>query len=185
MSLYHLSIISAQVIAAAEGTPEASAGPSIPAMMVTVIVGFLVVYWILKTYAFGPVLDMIDQRTDKIESELKRADDARLQAEADRSEAEERLRNIEEEARVKMQAMMSEARQLADSIQQKAQTSAADLLDKARQNIEFETEKARETIKSDVINLTIVAAEHLIKEKLDDPKQRELIGDFLTRIERN
>lgn len=186
MSLFELSLLSAQAMAAAEehGGEGSSLVPLV-AQVITVILCFMVVYWILKTYAFGPILGIIDERAEKIESDLKRAEDARLQADADRADAEKRLRNIEEEARVKMQAMMAEARSLANTVQQKSQKDAADMLEKARQNIEYETEKAREVIKTEIVNLTIEATEHLIQEKLDDSKHRQLIGDFLSKIERN
>lgn len=184
MSLFELSMLSASIVTAAE---EAHGGgaPSIPAQMATVIVCFLLVFWILKKFAFGPILGVIDERAEKIEADLRRAEDARLQADSDRAEAERRLRDIEDEARVKMQAMMAEARNLANSVQQKAQKDAAELLEKARQNIEYETEKAREVIKTEIVNLTLGAAEHLIKEQLDDAKHRQLIGDFIGRMERN
>ncbi|MBN2328417.1 MAG: F0F1 ATP synthase subunit B [Candidatus Omnitrophica bacterium] len=184
MSLFELSMLSARAAIAAEEA-HAGEGPSLLPQMITVIVCFLIVYWILKRFAFGPILGVIDERAGKIESDLKRSEDARRQAEADRVEAEQRLRNIEEEARVKMQAMMADARELADAVRQKSHKDAADMLEKARKNIEYETEKAREVIKTDIVNLTVEAAEHLIKEKLDDEKHRQLIGDFISRIERN
>lgn len=184
MSLFELSMLTGQAAIAAEEA-HGGGGMSIPVQVLTVIVCFIIVYWILKWFAFTPILRIIDERAEKIESDLKRADDARLQAEASRSEAETRLSHIEEEARVKMQTMMAETRQLADALHQKAQKDAADLLEKARINIEYETEKAREIIKTEIVNLTIGAAEQLIKEKLDDDKHRQLIGDFISQIERN
>jgi len=184
MSLFELSMLSARMVTAAEEA-HGGEGPTIPVQVLTVIICFIIVYWILKRFAFTPILRIIDERAEKIQADLQRADDARQQAEVCRSDVESRLRNIEEEARVKMQAMMAETRQLADSLQQKAQKDAADLLEKARTNIEYETEKARETIKTEIVNLTIGAAEQLIKVKLDDDKHRQLIGDFISQIERN
>lgn len=184
MNLFELSMLSIQVVTAAEEA-HGNEGPPILAQIVTVIVCFYVVYWVLKRYAFGPILSVIDERTEKIESDIKRAEEVRRQVEADHAEAEQRLRNIEEEARVKMQSMMAEARQLATTVQQKAQKDSAELLEKARQNIEYETEKAREVIKTEIVNLTIQSTEHLIKERLDDPKHRQLIGDFISQMERN
>lgn len=184
MSLFELSMLSAQAAVAAEEAHVIDS-PSLLSQMLTVIFSFLIVYWILKRFAFGPILGVIDERAEKVESDLQRAEEARRQAEADRVEAEQRLRHIEEEARVKMQSMMADARELADSVRQKSQKDAAEMLEKARRNMEYETEKAREVIKTDIVNLTIEAAEHLIKEKLDDEKHRQLIGDFISRIERN
>ncbi len=164
---------------------EESSDPPVHVQIVTVIICFLLVYWVLKRFAFGPLLSVIDERRQKIEGDLKNASDIKKEAETNRLEYEERLRKIEEEAREKMQELIGEGKSVAESIQEKAREDASALIEKAQQNIQYETEKARAVLKDDVIRMTIEATEHLIQERLDDQKHRELIGDFLNRIERN
>lgn len=153
--------------------------------IVTVILCFFLVFWVLKRFAYGPILSAIDERRNAIDSDLKRAEDLRAQSEKDREDIEARLRGIEEESRQKMQELLNEGKRAADEIREKGRADADELLEKAKQNITFETQKAREELKAEIVNMTILASEHLIKERLDDEKQRSLIGDFLNRIERN
>jgi F-type H+-transporting ATPase subunit b len=52
----------------------------IPGLMIWTIVCFLVVLFVLKRFAFGPVQQMIDARRERIQSALDEADNARSEA---------------------------------------------------------------------------------------------------------
>jgi len=184
MSLYDIYALCGQILVAAEESHAAeSASSKVPAEIITVMVCFVAVYLLLKKYAFGPILTVLDERSHRIESDLKRAEELQRKAETDRATLEERLNKIEGEARERMQELVAEGKRVADSIKEKAQQESAALLEKAQKNIEYETQKARVTLKKDVIEMTVEATERLINERLDDEKHRQLIGDFLTRIE--
>ncbi|MBI1389611.1 MAG: F0F1 ATP synthase subunit B [bacterium] len=190
MNFELLQALPALVTAAAEGGHESdgSVVSQFIAMLpdiITVILCFFLVYWILKKYAYGPILSAIDERRDRIESDLKRAEELRLAAEQGWSEIEQRLQTVEEEARRKMQDLLNDGKQSADEIREKGRQDSEALLDKARENIQYETQKAREELKQDIVNLTLHATEQIIRERLDDQKHRDLIGDFLNRLERN
>ncbi|RJP18206.1 MAG: ATP synthase F0 subunit B [Candidatus Omnitrophota bacterium] len=183
MSIHSLHDLFGLMLITAEASADGS--PPVHVQIVTVIICFLLVYWVLKRFAFGPLLAVIDERRDQIETDLKNAADIQEEAKKDRAEYEERLRKIEEEGRMKMQELITEGKRIAEAIQEKARAEAGVMIEKAQQNIQYETEKARVVLKEDMIKLTIQATEHLIRERLDDQKHRELISDFLTRIERN
>lgn len=183
MSLVDLYGVSELVIVASESGGHG--GANLIAQIGNVILGFLIVFFILKRYAWGRILAIIDERREKIESDLERAEKLQQQAESDKKELDDRLANIEEESRAKMQELIGEGQRIAQKIQDEARDQATQMIEKAQQNIQLETEKARVALKEEIINLTISATEQLIKERLDDEKHKQLIGDFLNRIERN
>lgn len=184
MSLESLHTLSALLLIGAEGAADASPVREIVAQIVTTILCFFLVFWILKRFAFGPLLAVIDERRDRIESDLNKAEELKNQAIASQASLEERLRNIERESREKMVEVVNEGKRVSASIQEDARREAAAMLEKAKRDIHYETEKARLVLKEEVINLTINATEQLIHERLDDQKHRELIGNFMTQIER-
>ncbi len=47
----------------------------------TTIIGFVIVVWVLRKYAWGPILEMLDARREKISSDFAEADQARGEAE--------------------------------------------------------------------------------------------------------
>ncbi|MBD3265634.1 F0F1 ATP synthase subunit B [bacterium] len=179
MSFHSLQNLTAFIVTGA-GMGEQST----TAKIVTVIVGFLLVYWVLKKFAFGPLLAVIDERRERIENDLQRAETVRQQAEQERAELDERLKNIEDEARHKMNELVSEGKRISTTIQEEARQQADGMIEKAKMNIQLETEKARQTLKNEVINMTMTATERMVRESLDDSKHRELIDEFITEIER-
>jgi F-type H+-transporting ATPase subunit b len=175
-----LHTISGLTVVTAEG-----AQGNLVAQIVTVIVCFFLVYWVLKRYAFGPLLAVLDERQEHVKRDLDRAEEMRRQAEANHLALEERLRNIEREARERLAEAIAEGKQAAAAIQEHARQEAEATIEKARQTMQYEQDKVREEIKNDVINMTLLATERLIRERLDDEKHRQLINDFVSQIERN
>ncbi len=175
-----LQMLNQFVVTASEGGAENYFGQ----VIITIIV-FLLVYWILKEYAFDPILSIIDERRDKIAEDLKKAEDLQQEAKRERDELDERLRNIETEARAKMQELISEGKEISKSIQDKAHVEASAILEKAQKNIQAETERARVELKHEIVSMTLQATEKLIHEKLNDEKHRQLVDNFLSEVERN
>jgi F-type H+-transporting ATPase subunit b len=54
----------------------------VPGLMIWTIVCFLIVVFVLKRWAFGPIQSMIDERRDRIRRALEEADEARDEARA-------------------------------------------------------------------------------------------------------
>jgi len=148
----------------------------------TQILGFLILLWGMRRFAWGPLLGVLEARRQKIKGEFDEA--ARRQQAADdlRAKYEEQLRGIEAQARQRMVQAGVEAEQLASRIKAQAQAEAAARLERGQDEIAREREKAKELIKDQVIRLSIRGAEKILREKLDDPHQRKLVGEFLDEV---
>ena len=151
-------------------------------MIVTHIIGFLIVFWILKKFAWRPLLNVMDQRRDKIASELKRIEDLNREAEERREEYEKRIETIETEARERINAAVSEGRKVASEIQTNARRDAETIREKAHATVEIEVAKARQELREEVVNLTIMATEKIIHEHLDEDRHRKLITEFVDHL---
>lgn len=150
--------------------------------VVTQILGFLLMLAILRKYAWGPVLGMLEARRQKIAAEFKEAE--RRQAEADQLKAkyEQDLRGIETLSRQKLQDAIGEGQKVAAEIKAQANKDAADRLERAQDDIEREREKAKELLRDQVIALSLRTAEKILRTKLDDPMQRKLAGEFVDEV---
>ena len=151
--------------------------------IITHIIGFLIVLWILKKFAWRPLLNVMDQRHQKIASEFKRIEDISQEAQQRREEYESRIRLIETEAREHINAAVNEGRRVASEIQANARRDAEKIREKARATCEIEVAKAREQLREEVVNLTLLATEKIIHERLDDEKHRALITEFVDQLE--
>ncbi len=156
-----------------------------PAVVVTQILGFLLVLWILKKYAWKPMLAALDERSERIRNDYDEAAKAREKEEKLVEEYSRKLADIDQLAREKIQSAAEEGSELASSIREEARAEASSILEKARENIDREIASARTALRDEIINLSIDSAEKVIREQLDEPRQKQLISRYLDEIEEN
>ncbi len=155
--------------------------PNVPQLLTTVI-GFLVLVWILRKFAWGPILDLIDQRREKIERDYRSAEQELQQASTLKGDFETKLSEIKVIERERVQEAVKRGEELAGGIVAKAQTEVAQSKAKGVQDLAIEAEKAQERLRDTVVALAIGAAEKLIGERLDQPKHHELIKRYIDEI---
>jgi len=150
--------------------------------VLTQILGFLLMVWILRRYAWGPLLGMLEARREKIAGEFKEAD--RLKAEAVELKAryDAELRGIEAQARQRILEAVGEGQRVAGEIRAQAQKDSTARLENAADEIMREREKAKEVLKEQVISLSLRTAEKILRQKLDDASQRKLAGEFIDEV---
>ena len=143
---------------------------------------FLLFFLVLKKYAWGPILRLIDERNAKIEEAFKRAEAAEEKAVALRAEYEAHMRNVEAEAREKIQAAVNEGRRIATEINDNARKESARILDKAKQATELELAKARAELKEEIVGMVVGATEKIIRSTFDEARHRAQIEDFVQEL---
>ena len=151
-------------------------------LVVTQILGFLILIWALRRWAFGPLLAMLEARRAKIASDFAAAEQAKAEAAELKSRYDQELRGIEARARQRLQEAVAEGQKVAAEIRTQAHDEAARRLERARDDIAREHEKAKEVLKERIIDLAIGSAEKILRQKLDDPAQRRLAGEFIDEV---
>jgi len=153
------------------------------AQVLTHILAFLLLFALVRRFVWGPVLRLIDERQAAIRKDLDAAESSRRQSEALRAQYEEKLAHIEEESRVRINAAIEEGRGSAQEITARARADAQSITEKAQRNIEMEIAKARMDLKTRLSQITLQAPERLLRERLDDAHQRELVSRFVDELE--
>ena len=155
--------------------------PKIPQLL-TQMVGFIILVLILKKYAWGPILDMLDQRRDKIDGDYKAAEKNLAEAEQLKGDFELKLTDIKVIEREKVQEAVKRGEDLAEGIVGKARHQAEETKQKAEQDIGIEAQKAQLELRDSVVSMAIGAAEKVIGERLDDDLHRKLIQDYINSM---
>ena|SRR2546426_7160143 len=150
--------------------------------VITQILGFLLMVWILRRYAWGPVMGMLEARREKIAGEFKEADRLKAEALGLKARYESELKGIEAQARQRMQEAVAEGQRVAGEIRTQAHKDAAVRLERAADEILREREKAKEVLKQQVVALSIRTAEKILRQRLDDSAQRKLTDDFIDEV---
>jgi len=151
--------------------------------MLTQVVGFLIVVWLLKKYAWTSLIEFIEKRRETIASEFEKIEATRADADALKQQFEDELAHIETTRRVKIQEAASEASTLAAQIKEDARKEAMDMRHKARSDIDLDLDKANAVLRDRMVDAVITTTEKVIRERLDDAKHKKLILEFLDEVD--
>jgi len=150
--------------------------------IVTQIIGFLIVVWLLRKYAWDRLLGLMEERRQKIVTSFEEIDNAKAEVETQRVKYEQELAQIEDLRRAKIQQAAQEANQLASEIRDEARRDTVKLRDKAKEDISRDVDKANATLRDQMVDAVITTTEKIIRERLDREKHSKLIEDLLNEI---
>lgn len=150
------------------------------------VVSFSIILFLLKKFAWSPILTMVKEREESIDAALKSAEQAKAEMKSLKSENE----RILAEARNERDILLKEARDIKEKIIGEAKTIATSegerLLKAARENIENEKMAAITELKNQVAVLSIEIAEKILKAELaSDDKQKSLVKNLLQDVNLN
>jgi F-type H+-transporting ATPase subunit b len=155
----------------------------IPGLMIWTIAFFVIVFFVLKHYAFGPIQRLIDERREQIRRSLEEADHAR---EESRKLLEEH-RQLIGEARSEAEQILAEARRTRESMElrmrEETEQERQRRIEETRKEIRAETQRALQQIRAEVASLTLEAASVVVGRALDTDRDRELIEDALEGLD--
>ena len=152
--------------------------------VLTHTVGFLITVWVLKRFAWGPLLGMMEERRNKIVGEFQQIEEEKEKVAKLTADYESRLRDIESERRAKLIEAAEEGKQIASEIKAAAQDEIKLLRAKAKDDLDREIVKAKVQLRDEIVTITLVATEKVLHEKLDEAKHRDLIGRFIDNLEK-
>jgi len=155
----------------------------IPGLMIWTIIFFVIVYLVLRKYAFGAIQKLIDERREQIRRSIEEADNARDEA---RSLLEEH-RKLIGEARSQGEEILTEARRTRDAMEQRMREETEQerqrRLEETRKEIASETARALEQIRNEVADLTLEAASRVVGRSLDGERDRDLISEAIGSLD--
>jgi len=137
---------------------------------------FLVLMW---QFAFKPVAAMLAERKQRIEQGLKDAEQARK----DRESAEQERLAALTEARREANDILARAQKVAQETRDADIAATREELDRMRtrasDEIDAEKQRALAELRSEVADLALQAAGRVVRESMNDQRQRRLVEEFL------
>jgi F-type H+-transporting ATPase subunit b len=134
---------------------------------------------------FGPVVAALEERDDKAARAIHQAEAASREAEAARAEVEVKLGEARSEAAKLLAAARERAEEREREIVDAAKSEASSMLDAARDAIRAEQDKAVSAIRQEVVDLTMSAAEHVLKRSVDGEDNRRLVLELVSVTEKS
>jgi F-type H+-transporting ATPase subunit b len=166
------------------GVTEAAEAPSgIAALGINLqaflfqLVAFLIVLWLLRKFAYGPLVKTLETRRQAVIDSLDDAKETADKLANAQKEIESKLNEARDQAKEIVDVAHKEAAVMVEDADQKAQKRADHIVKEARSQLDQDVLKARETLKKDATELVALATEKIIKEKLTSEKDQALIKE--------
>jgi F-type H+-transporting ATPase subunit b len=144
------------------------------------LVAFIVFIFLLWKFAVGPIVNVLDQRQQKIKESFEAAE--RVQAELKETQArnEDALQQARKDAQEIIATARTNSEQLLASAREEASVQGDAYLKKAQETLRQETEQARQLLRQEVADISVMAASRILRKELDAKAQAQLIEDTLT-----
>ena len=150
------------------------------------VLGFLILFLLLKKFAWGTILNMIKDRESKIESSLRQAEAMKEEMKQWKSDNDELMKK----AKAERDALLADAKKTIDKMyeaeKEKVQQEISRERIAAKEAIEFEKKKAMVDLKNMIGQFSIDIAEKLLQQELKgDESQQQLINKMVDDLKLN
>jgi len=150
------------------------------------VVIFVALIFLLKKFAWKPILDAVNDREEGIKNALLSAENARKEMQNLQASNE----RILQEARLERDGLLKDAREIKEKMiadaKEEAQTQGLRMIEQAKASIESEKNAAMAELKSHVSSLSLEIAEKLLKDELSNKdSQMKLVEKMLGDVKLN
>lgn len=166
---------------------EASTNPLTPlginvGFLLAQILNFGLLFFLLGTFLWNPLMNMLDNRAIKIQKGLEDA----AKAANERRNAEAEAEKILAAARADAARVVEEARargeEVARGVESTARSEAETIRTDARARATEERDRQLADVRTQVAAISVALAQRLIGDSLDEKRQQALINDFFAKV---
>jgi F-type H+-transporting ATPase subunit b len=150
--------------------------------LVTQMVVFGIVIWVVMKFIWPVILGAMNEREQKIAAGLAAAEEGQKGL----SEAKSRADEVIKEARTRALAIESQARTQANLIIEEARKAASlegeKALASAKSQIELESNRARDSLRGQVVSLAVAGAKRVLEKEIDAKTHGELLDQIAAKL---
>ena len=182
------SIQNAETLAAETATESSDGGIAASLglntqLFVFQLINFAVVAFIVWRFILKPLVKKMDERQKMIDESIDNAKRVETNLAMSEQKYQERIDEAKVEANKVIGRSQEEAEELAEKLKGKAKQDVDELIKQAKGKIQDEKKAMSDELRKETGALVIAAVEKVIREKLDEKKDRKLIEDSLKSIQ--
>ncbi|MFH0917503.1 MAG: F0F1 ATP synthase subunit B [Candidatus Omnitrophota bacterium] len=148
------------------------------------VLSFFLLLFLLRIFAWKKILRLLDQRKERISSQLGDIENTKLQIAQLKSDYESKISNIATAAQEKINQAVEQAKLVSAQMRKKAHEEAQDIITDARQQVKYEVSKVQQQLKERIVDIALGAARTVIQEKLTGDGDRKIVEDFIREVEK-
>ncbi len=155
--------------------------PDFGVLLLTVC-NFLLLVFLLKKFAWGPVIGALEKRENQIESDKQTAAAARQSAEELKAQLDERLAQLSNEAAQKMAAAVKAGEAQKEQLLAQAKAQTERMVQQAKDQIEAEKNKALADVRGEIAQLSLLAASRVLERQVKDSAADQIVAQVLEEV---
>ena len=153
-----------------------------PVLLIAQVVNFFIIFYILKRFAYKPILSMLKSREDAIRKGIKQAEDARILLEKAEGKEKQILQKAQQVTKVLLEKAKEEQLKIIHEAREKGKREMESLLEEARKQIALETKEAEKRLTIHISQMAILFLKKSLSEILTDEEEYVIIDKTLKRL---
>lgn len=146
------------------------------------LANLVILFLILKKFLFEPVKKIKAQRENEIETQYKKAEEARKEADDLKAGWEDKITTADQKADEIISEAVERANERNEIMLYESREKADQIIRKAKADIERDRREARETIKKEIVDVSQVISEQIIGREINMDDHRDLIDDAIDKL---
>jgi F-type H+-transporting ATPase subunit b len=148
-------------------------------LLVVFIINFIILLIMLRLFLYKPVMKVLDERAKRTKEAMELAEATKQQFEQAKTEVQKQIDKGRQEAQAIITQAMQTGERLKEESRQEAAKQAQGIVDRTKAELETERDRIIGDLRREFVELSLLAAEKVIKETLDREKHRKLIEETL------
>ncbi|MEY2334969.1 F0F1 ATP synthase subunit B [Acidithiobacillus ferrianus] len=146
------------------------------------LITFAILVALLYKYMYGPLRKVMDDRRAKIADGLAAAERGKEEMALAQKRATELLREAKEKAAEIVAQAERRSVELREEAQGKAREEADRIIASARAEIDVETNRAREVLRGQVVDLVVDGTQRILHREIDGQTHRDIIDRMVGQL---
>jgi F-type H+-transporting ATPase subunit b len=148
-------------------------------LLVVFIINFIILLILLRLFLYKPVMKVLDERAKRTKEAMELAETTKQQFEQAKTEVQKQIDKGRQEAQAIITQAVQTGERLKEESRQEAAKQAQGIVDRTKAELETERDRIVGDLRREFVELSVLAAEKVIKETLDKEKHRKLIEETL------
>jgi len=153
-----------------------------PILLGAQIINFLIIFFILKRFAYKPILDILKKRENSISEGLKQAEEGKKVLDEALGKEKKILQNVQKRAEKIIEDAKNQSIEIQKEAAENTKKQVESMITTAREQMIRESKEAEKKIAVKVSELAVEFLQKSMQNVFDDKEQKELTQAALKKI---
>lgn len=151
-------------------------------VVIAAMINFVLFFLVFRHFFYKPINTAIETRQNEITQRLKNTEDNQKKAEELRIQNEAQIAKAKEEGKVIVEKYKEKAEKMSSDIINNSNNEAQVILNRAKVEIKRQKDKAEDEIKKNTVEIAVMMSAKALEGTIDEKEHKKLIEDFISKV---